>query len=815
MKWKRIALSLGVAMVAAITPAQFDFGGGGASGGGSERPWESFKLNARTRITLNFRSAQVDNVLAFYQRASGVTIVKDPSLTGTLTVTSAGPVPLGTAFQILSTTLGLKNFEMRKEGNLLVIRARPQRPPQPAFDPAALQGMMQGPQTNLRVYPIQFANASQVARVVNDVFGQAGQPQNPFAGFGGFGGGGGGGQGGFRFGGGGQPGRPGGFGGFGGRQQPTVRASSDDFSNSVIVNAPDREQRQVEDLIKQLDKQTEQPQQSRVFKLEFAAADELAPVVQNVLVSNAPTGRGGIGSQNVPFEQRIQQAFRFGGTQAAFGQVVAEPRTNSLVVTATEQNLVIIEKVIKELDTEVELAASTFVFPLENARADTVAGLLQQAFGTRQGLNTGGFRGNQFGQNRGQNNQRFGNQNRQGFGGGGGGGGFGGRAAEPAEGASRSADVPSDPSSLNLDLDNPNAESGELMTTVAVQGGFGGFFGGGRQQPQRTTGRDAQGRLVNVRDLTGQVTTIADPNTNSIIVVTTPENADLLRNILAQLDKIPEQVMIETLIVEATLDDTSRFGLEWTYTAPNQFGQQGVTGTAENRFGLQNANPALQGFRYSVSGGNISAFLNLLKQDTKFEVLSTPRIFTSNNVEAEINISQSVPFVLSTREDANGNLTFNYSFQDVGIILTVTPRITSNGFVTMDVQQTASELQGFTDFNAPIVNQRQAATTVTVKDGETIILGGIIRNSVQATTRKLPLLGDIPILGNLFKTNTTTKNRTELLVFLTPTVVRTPEDARALRDQTQKELSPSRQRKVNEQGAPDTSGAKKNGQTKQ
>ena len=146
--------------------------------------------------------------------------------------------------------------------------------------------------------------------------------------------------------------------------------------------------------------------------------------------------------------------------------------------------------------------------------------------------------------------------------------------------------------------------------------------------------------------------------------------------------------------------------------------------------------------------------------------------------------------------NANGQTTYSTAFLDVGIILTVTPRITSNGYVTMDVDQTANDLQGYTSFNSPIVNQRQATTTVSVKDGETIVLGGIIRNTVSSTTNKIPLLGDIPLFGKLFQSTTTDKQKTELLVFLTPHVVRNPEDARNLKDQNLKDLSPVNQKAV-------------------
>lgn len=792
MRIKTLVCAL--ALVAPLAAhAQFDFGGGETG-----PAWSSFKLSTKTKVKPNFQNSGIDTIIAWYSKTTGVTIIKDPALTGTLTIVSAKPITLNDAFSMLNTTLGLKNYQLAKEGSFLVIRARGRDGGgggmtgglPPGFDPSTMF-----PQSQLKVYTIQYANASQVARVVNEVF--ATQPQNPMQQFlqqmmgggmtggntgGGFQRGGqtggrnnaGGGRGGFGQGG----GRTGfgGTGGFGSSSQQTVRASSDEYSNSVIVNAPSKDQTQVEDLIRKLDRKTDEPQSAKVYKLDFASSTDLALVVQNVLTQNAPRGRGGIGSQNVPIDQRFQQAMRFGGnTQAAFGTVVAEPRTNSLIVTATEDNQKLVTQVIKELDTEIKVENTTFVFPLANARADQISTLMQQAFGTRQGANGNNRNGNQA--NRNSTTTRN-NQNRNT------GAGGGGNTRPPGL---NSESI--DPNSMNLAVD----ENGNLDTQVMVQGGgFGGGFLGGQNRNNTSapqTGRDVNGRLVNVRDLQGQITVIPDNNTNSVIVVATPENMELLKQILAQLDKIPEQVMIETLIVEATLDNSSKFGVEWKYASGNPLKTGSGTGTSEGNFGLGNASPALQGFRYTLTGGDLTGFINMLQTDKKFQVLSTPRIFTSNNVEAQINISQSIPYVLSTREDANGNLTFNYAFQDVGIVLTVTPRITANGYVTMDVNQTANDLQGFTDFNAPIVNQRQADTTVSVRDGETIILGGIIRNNVTSTVKKVPLLGDIPILGNLFRSTDKSNVKTELLVFLTPRIVKDPEEARKLREDELKRLS--------------------------
>jgi len=751
--------------------------------------WEQFKLPKKS-ITLDFRNSSPDMVLSFYSKASGIPIVKDPALTKGLTIQSPKPISLGEAFSLLSAVLDLSGYEMRKQGNLIVVAQKSQGGGR-NFDMSAFTGSRN--QSVLKVYPIQFANATSVARVLNEVFSPDQSGNN----------------GGFNF----NRGRFGG-GGFGGRgqininagtdqtnnrnQQPTVHASADDFSNSVIVNAPQAQQDQIGDLLKQIDKPANEPFQSKVYKLQYAASDDLAPVVQNVLTANAPQGRGGQTSSNIDFGQRFQQALRLGSSQASFGTVVSEPRTNSLIVTATPENQALVANVVAQLDTEIHFADSATVIPLDSARADQVAYLLNQAFGSRV-ANTNFANFGQTGNRPNTNtNTNLGNQGIQRLGG----NNIGNDAqAKMMPTAAEQQALAAQQKEMQLNLADPTLNAGALETNIGVdQGGFfNQLFGGNRnQQGQQSNtpqiGRDQNGHLVNIHNLQGQVTVIPDINTNSVIVVTSPENMTLIRSILDQLDRIPQQVMIETIITEASLDSTDKLGVEWQFVQGKTLGVKGSSGTATQDFGIQSTNP--QGFRYTVALGSLTAFINALKTDSKFQILSTPRIFTSNNVQAQINISQQIPYIVNQTVETNGTIAYTYNFEDVGIILTVTPRITANGYVTMDVLQTANDLQGFTSFNAPIVNQRQASTTVAVKDGETIILGGIIRNTVTSTTNKIPLLGDLPILGNIFRSTSHEKQKTELLVFLTPHIVANDADARKLRQQQTGELSKDAQKSV-------------------
>ncbi len=772
---------------------------------GSEvsKPWTAspFKLNPKTRVKLDLRSASIDGVIAWFQNTTGITIVKDPSLVGPFPLTSAKAVPLTDAFQIFSTALGLKGYDLRKQENLLVIRKKDQGGGGgggaigfPGGNNGNNNDFGADNQTVLQVYPVTYANASQVARIVNSVFANSGS-QN-FGGFrfgsnqagavdveaalqgrGGFGGG----QqrGGFGQQGGNQQrgGFPGGF-NRGGQQASLVQADYDDYSNQVIVNAPQRFQSQVRDLIKQLDKLTDDPTTTKIYHLQYANATEAVTTIQQVLSANVPRGKGGATTAQTSGPGGFLSALR--GQTAGSGTATADIRSNNVVVTATPENIKIVDKIVQELDQNIPVESTTFVFPLNNAKADEVATLLQSAFGTRTGVN-GGRTGGTTTAGRTSTTSNSNNNNRN--------NGGGQRLGAQVQGN-------------DLALAMAPGSADELETSVGVTQGFGQNFlnqgrGGTNGAQTRTVGTNSAGQVVNTRDLSNQVTAIADTNTNSLIVVTSPENAAIIKAILDQLDKIPEQVLIETIIVEATLTASDKLGVEWSYTGGGN-NRSNVVTDYNNVGATASTTNDNQGFRYTLTGTNYSVFVNALKSDSKFQVLSTPKIFTSNGVEAEINISQSLPYITSSIQNVNGTFTNNYQFTDVGIVLTVTPRITSNGMVAMDVQQTANDLQGYTSFNAPIINQRIANTRVSVKDGETIILGGIIRNAVTTDVRRIPVLGDIPLLGQLFRSNVKTKERTELLVFLTPHVVRDSDEARRLREEEERKISPETNKAFND-----------------
>jgi general secretion pathway protein D len=484
---------------------------------------------------------------------------------------------------------------------------------------------------------------------------------------------------------------------------------------------------------------------------------------------------------------------RVGSLNAAAGQVVPDTRTNTLTISTTAENMATVEKILEELDSQVHPQSNTLVIRLQNARANDLATLLTQAFSstTNRGYGVGGY-GNTNNQgstnpffNNGNRNGGFGGQNRGGGGGGFGGGGFNRGAADvggqPKIAAARLAANQQDdllpPDQLGQTFQSaqlPNSRGGISVTSPFQRGTGSSPFGGGGGLGNFGIGNNSG------------VVVVPDTNSNSLIINTDPANMEMLRQLVQRLDVVSDQVLIEALIVEASLDKETKLGVDWSWTHAVAGGNKGTAQVGVPSAAASAATPG--GLKYSVVGTNLQAVLSALATDQRFNVLATPRIFTANNQPAEINIGQQVPYILSTLVDTNGAQTFNYGYLNVGIILDVVPRIAQSGLVTMDVQQTANELVTFTSFNAPIINQREATTEVSVMDGQTVIIGGIIRDQVSTTVNKTPILGDIPLIGSLFRSTDKTKSKTELMVFLTPRIVHNAGQAATVTDDVKAKL---------------------------
>lgn len=295
--------------------------------------------------------------------------------------------------------------------------------------------------------------------------------------------------------------------------------------------------------------------------------------------------------------------------------------------------------------------------------------------------------------------------------------------------------------------------------------------------------------------LQNEVTITPDKSTNSLVITASREDFETLREVIEKLDIRRRQVFVEALIMEITTDKKRQFGIEWRTTS--NFTEQGVQGIGGTNYGNINAvaeNPlnAPKGLALGVVDGTIAfagkEFLNLggllhaLQTETGINILSTPNILTTDNQEAEIVVAQNVPFLTGQSQTTGGNVLTSIERRDIGITLRIKPQISESEVVKLDVYQEISSLSEIQLAKASdlITFKRSVKSTVVVKDGQNIAIGGLIRDDFTDVENKVPLLGDIPLLGWLFKSMSKQKQKTNLLIFLTPHIINTDEQVAAI-----------------------------------
>jgi general secretion pathway protein D len=243
-------------------------------------------------------------------------------------------------------------------------------------------------------------------------------------------------------------------------------------------------------------------------------------------------------------------------------------------------------------------------------------------------------------------------------------------------------------------------------------------------------------------------------------------------------------VLIEATIAEITLNDDLKFGVRWYFQARRQsytFTDQ-VLGTVASAF---------PGFSYALRALNAQVTLDALNDITNVNVVSSPSLMVLDNKTATLQIGDQVPIQTQTGTFTTGAVVNSISFKDTGVILSVTPRINESGRVLLDIEQEVSSVAKTTTsgIDSPTIRQRRVRTTVVVNDGEALALGGLIQDQAQQGAQQVPVLGDIPILGNLFKQKTNGINKTELLILITPRVVRDQAEARRVTDEYRRTIN--------------------------
>ena len=317
--------------------------------------------------------------------------------------------------------------------------------------------------------------------------------------------------------------------------------------------------------------------------------------------------------------------------------------------------------------------------------------------------------------------------------------------------------------------DSAQSMGAPALSNSRPQTGGGGGGGGG------SPGAQNAGAL-------GVVRITADEITNSLIVQGPPRDVKKVMAVITQIDVRRAQVLVEGIIAEVSSSKSDELGVQWKTSLPNT-GVLGATnfagkgsGAIDSPFSATDAGQFLGGLTLGYfAGGDLRTLVRVLSGDNATNVLSTPSLMTLDNAEAEIVVGQNVPFV--TGQFTNNATTPDNPFQtiqrqDVGIKLRVKPQINEGNTVTMDIEQEVSSVDESTRGADIITNKRSIKTSVQVDNGSIVALGGLIGDDARSNRDKIPVLGDIPVLGNLFKNARRSSSKTNLMVFLRPQIVR-------------------------------------------
>ncbi|HET9715108.1 MAG TPA: type II secretion system secretin GspD [Pseudolabrys sp.] len=284
-----------------------------------------------------------------------------------------------------------------------------------------------------------------------------------------------------------------------------------------------------------------------------------------------------------------------------------------------------------------------------------------------------------------------------------------------------------------------------------------------------------------------RVKIIADDSQNAILIEATAHDYKRVSRVISNLDVMPKQVLIEGIIAEVSLNDDLKFGVRWFLQKHNSnfTFSDAVTGAVSSMF---------PGFSYAFTAANVARTLNTLSQITDVNVVSSPSLTVMDSKPAVLQIGDQVPV---TTQSATGVLTAgapivnSISYKDTGVILSIVPRINKSGRVLLDIEQEVSTVAATTtsNINSPTIRQRRIRTSVVVNDGDALLLGGLIQDNHTVTRTQIPILGDIPILGNAVKSKDNEIGKTELIIVIAPHVIRNLTEARRITEEYRTQFS--------------------------
>lgn len=458
----------------------------------------------------------------------------------------------------------------------------------------------------------------------------------------------------------------------------------------------------------------------------------------------APSGGGAAGSAGA--------STGAGASAGGMGAQMATPlgglirvfpveRLNALVVVTPRSHLLAqVETWIRRLDRPSDaLEAGLFVYPVQNGSALQLAEMLNGLFSGQSGQGKSG------GVAAGSAPTQFSQ-----------GGGLGG-------------------SGLGTGTAGSTGLYGNTGNTGSGSSPLGAAFGiAGNKTASNSTS------LTSTSQLEGNVRVVADEKRNALLIRAPRTEYRRIEQALRELDKAPMQILIEASIVEVSLTGNLEYGVEWYLQNSLSRGRQGSALLDSNN--TAGIGPKLPGFSYTVSKADVvRATLNAIATKSQVRLLSSPSILVLNNHSATIQVGQQQPILSSTAAATGSNfITQSITYKDTGVILSVTPSVNAGGLISMDISQQVTDVGAQDDVTKQRSFQtRQIQTRVAVRSGESIVLGGLIRENDTNTRSGLPGLADIPLLGALFSNTANLRDRTELLVLMTPRSLEDDDQLRA------------------------------------
>lgn len=565
--------------------------------------------------------------------------------------------------------------------------------------------------------------------------------------------------------------------------------------NILLVWAPPTDMENIAEIVSQLDSAKPAVEMTvRIIQLRKALAEDFADMLENTI--NGGAGGGGDDSRAVilTFMQTLDDGTRV--ERKLIRQditITPDPYTNSLMVMAPSESMDMLEAMIKDFDKVGPIAAEIRMFPLANADAEEMVEQLQELFGDSSGgdgdlereliFGDGGATLSLGGEGEGGSRQelRFSAD----------------RRTNTVIAAGNEVDLRM-VESLIRQLDAEEIEERlsfvyktDYLDAQEIADAIEQFM---QEEEDRFGEIEEEMSMMRQAERKLTVVPVGTENPDSLIIGTSPRYAEQHMDIIYQLDRPQPQVMISALIAEVTLNDTTDLGMEFA-VQDLHFSENAVLGPNGTIDGGNDYDIVIGtdlgtgsiggGLSLAFTGEDFSLIWRTLQTTSQIEVLSRPTIMVRNGESADIVIADRVPTVSGSQINPQGSLSSQVVYNDIGILLHVEPTINPDGYVSMLVEpeisaQTNTSIQLTEGLQAPIFQERAASTVVTIKDGETVVIGGLITDRREESEAKVPILGDLPWIGYLFKTTRVSTIKTELLIILTVDVIWTEEDAYAM-----------------------------------